>query len=168
MVGQRKSASSLPESVVEVLPLAHGHCLSLGMAVGNETETCVPEPRLCYPAQNPGYAMPAQNPGYAIQEEVPGLPLLSCRAPPPPSGCLGLFEDLRSGIAGDELRQSPAWHQAAFWAFHIFTGFTHSPPAGECAEGRKKDRNQVQVRGKERLLSRTPMKLRPEPGTRDP
>lgn len=52
LVEQKKSTSSLPESVMEVLPIAHGHCLSLWMVVGIRTETPVPGG---YQAQNPGH-----------------------------------------------------------------------------------------------------------------
>lgn len=73
-------------------------------------------------------------------------------APPPPSGSLGHSEDSEGGISGGELSQPPAWPQAASPTVHIFTGLTHSPPAGEGAERRKKGRNQGASERKERLV----------------
>lgn len=50
----------------------------------------------------------------------------------------GELQRLRRCDRRDVLSQPPAWHQKASPAVHTFAGLAHSPPAGECAQGRKK------------------------------
>lgn len=86
LVGRKKSASSLPESVREVLPIAHGHCLSLWMGWGS--------------GQRPLFQVVIR----LRTQEIRSL-FLPCSSST--LGLSGCSEDLGGGIGGDELRQPP-------------------------------------------------------------
>lgn len=139
LAGRGKPASSLPESVVRYCPWPE----VVGCPWGTGQET---------PDTGPPCPVPGCHPGDAVEEGAPGPSFVVPPAPPPPSGSLGLSEDSEGGIRGGELSQPPAWPQTASPAVYVFTGLTHSPPAGEGAERRKKGRNRGASERKERLV----------------